>query len=183
MGMAAPIYYTAAMVRELPEDGNRYEVVRGELLVTPAPRPWHQIVLKRLYDALNSYLEREPAGVLLFSPADISWGDDDVLVQPDLFVVPQGELRSLEWARLRTLLLVVEVLSPASLRADRFTKRVEYQRRGVPHYWVVDPDAHQVEVWTPGAALPLVERARLTWRPAGAGATLTVELATLFRPV
>ncbi len=45
MGMAAPVYYTADMVRAMPDDGNRYEVVYGELLVTPSPRPWHQIVV------------------------------------------------------------------------------------------------------------------------------------------
>ena len=47
-GMAAPIYHTADMVRAMPDDGNRYEVVYGELLVTPAPRPWHQVVVQRL---------------------------------------------------------------------------------------------------------------------------------------
>src|SRR3989442_14546688 len=87
MGMAAPIYYTAEMVRGLPDDGNRYETVHGELLVTPAPRAWHQVVLVRLSQALSRYLERNPVGQLLYSPADISWSPD-ILVQPDLFVVP-----------------------------------------------------------------------------------------------
>src|SRR5207244_5580187 len=87
MGMVAPIYYTADMVRAMPDDGNRYEVVYGELLVTPAPRPWHQVVVQRLIVALAGYLEREPLGLVLSSPADISWGPD-VLVQPDVFVVP-----------------------------------------------------------------------------------------------
>lgn len=183
MGMAAPIYFTGDMVRTMPDDGNRYEVVRGELLVTPSPRPWHQIVLKRLYDALNAYLEREPVGILLWSPADISWGDDDVLVQPDLFVVPREELRPLDWTRLRTLLLVVEVLSPASIRGDRFTKRVEYQRREVPLYWIVDGDEHVAEVWTPEAGLPVIERERLVWHPAGASTQFTLDLSELFRPL
>ena len=57
MGMAAPVYFTAEMVRAMPDDGNRYEVVYGELLVTPAPRPWHQIVVHRLSVALDNYLE------------------------------------------------------------------------------------------------------------------------------
>ena len=62
MGMPAPAYYTADMVRALPEDGNRYEVVYGELLVTPAPRLWHQEVAIRLLQALREYLDRD--GVL-----------------------------------------------------------------------------------------------------------------------
>jgi hypothetical protein len=53
MGMAAPTYYTADMVRALPDDRNRYETVHGELLVTPAPRFWHQIVVERLRDAIK----------------------------------------------------------------------------------------------------------------------------------
>src|SRR5438105_15905599 len=81
MGMAAPVYYTADMVRALPDDGNRYEVVYGELLVTPAPRPWHQVLVHRLSVAIELYLRIEPMGTVLTAPADISWGPD-VLVQP-----------------------------------------------------------------------------------------------------
>src|SRR2546425_8497535 len=82
MGMAAPIYWTAEMFRQLPDDGNRYEVVYGELLVTPAPRLNHQLLVSRLAVAIAKYLEHESVGVMLTSPADISWGQD-VLVQPD----------------------------------------------------------------------------------------------------
>ena len=117
MGMAAPIYYTADMVRELPDDGKRYEVVRGELLVTPAPRAWHQEVIRRLSNALGAYLDTERVGHLFCSPADISWGPD-TLVQPDLFVVPLDQARTWDWSQMKDLLLVTEVLSPSSLRAD-----------------------------------------------------------------
>lgn len=79
--MAAPIYYTAEMVRALPDDGIRYEVVREELLVTPAARAWHQEIVMRVAEALREYLRREPAGHLFCSPADIAWGPD-TLVQP-----------------------------------------------------------------------------------------------------
>jgi Uma2 family endonuclease len=149
MGMAAPIYYTADQVRPLPEDGNRYEVVHGELLVTPAPRALHQEVIRRLLVHLSLYLDAEPAGHVLPAPTDISWGTD-TLVQPDVFVVPMEQARTLDWSRMTSLLLVAEVLSTSSARADRFTKRIEYQRQGIPLYWVVDPDQLQVEVWTPG---------------------------------
>ncbi len=62
MDMAAPLYYSADMVRALPDDGNRYETVHGELLVTPAPRALHQHIVKRLLVKLESYLERESVG-------------------------------------------------------------------------------------------------------------------------
>jgi len=182
MGMAAPIYWTADMVRQLPDDGNRYEVVYGELLVTPAPRLNHQLLVSRLAVAIAKYLEHEPVGVMLTSPADISWGQD-VLVQPDVFVVPLDEARTGDWSKLRSLLVAAEVLSPSTARADRFTKRRRYQEAGVPLYWIVDGEEQRVEVWTPGAELPTIEAERLVWRPAGAGQPFTLELAELFRPV
>jgi Uma2 family endonuclease len=180
--MAAPIYYTADMVRALPRDGNRYEVVRGELLVTPAPRAWHQEVVSRLGDSLREYLRGQRVGHLFYSPADISWGPD-TLVQPDLFVVPLEQARTLDWARMTDLLLVAEVLSPSTRRADRFTKRLEYQRRGVGLYWIVDPDEQQVEVWTSGDTFPLFERDRLSWHPPGASSPWTLELSRMFEPL
>ena len=182
MGMAAPMYYTAEMVRALPDDGNRYETVHGELLVTPAPRPWHQEVVDRLRDVLKGYLVRHPGWHLWSAPSDISW-TADVLVQPDLFVVPIEEARTLDWARLRHLELVVEVLSPTTARADRFTKRRLYQEERIPTYWIVDPDAHFVEVWTPDTVIPQVERGRVVWLPAGATDPLELTVPELFRPL
>ena len=107
----------------------------------------------------------------------------DVLVQPDVFVVPLEEARTREWSKIRSLLLAAEVLSPGTARADRFAKRRRYQEAGVALYWVVDGDGRQVEVWTPEAELPVVEAERVVWRPAGAGGAFTLELGELFRPV
>ena len=183
MGMAAPIYYTADMVRALPDDANRYEVVHGELLVTPAPRAWHQELVGRLFYALRTYVDVAAADLHVFaSPADISWSDD-TLVQPDVFVVPRSEARTLDWRHVRELRLAAEVLSPSSTRADRFTKRRLYQERRVGVYWVVDGDERFVEVWTPDAEFPVVEQARLVWHPVEAGKPFALELADLFRPI
>jgi len=182
MGMAAPVYYTADMVRALPDDGNRYEVVYGELLVTPAPRPWHQVVVQRLSFAIELYLRSHPVGFVLTSPADISWGPD-VLVQPDVFVVAPEEARTLTWSRMRTLLLVAEVLSPSSARGDRFLKRLRYREAAVPLYWVVDGDERSVEIWTPTDDFPVAERERLVWHAPSAGEPFVLGLEELFRPL
>jgi Uma2 family endonuclease len=186
MVMAAPLYYTAEMVRQLnarePRWWPRYETVHGELLVTSAaPRMWHQEIVARLLVALRLYAEREPVGVPLASPSDISWGLPDTLVQPDVFVVPIDEARRLDWTAVQHLLLAAEVLSPSSVRADRFTKRRLYQEQGTPLYWLVDADARNVEVWTPADAFPRVERERLVWHPEGASAPFTLPLEELFR--
>ncbi len=167
------------MVRALPDDGQRYELVHGELLVTPAPRLLHQIIVSRLAGALALACGRSSAYVKLMSPADISWGSDS-LVQPDLFVVPRVEAATLDWACMRTLVLVAEVLSPATEKQDREQKRRLYQEQGVGSIWLVDADRRQVEVWTPGAHLPTVQTERLAWRPEAAEPLVVIELAELF---
>jgi Uma2 family endonuclease len=182
MSMAVPLFYTAEMVRVLPDDGNRYETVHGELLVTPSPRELHQRVLGELFLALGTYLRENAVGRLYSSPADISWGPD-ILVQPDLFVVAINEARTGDWARMQTLLLAIEVLSPSTARQDRFTKRRLYQGVGIPAAWFVDCDARHVEVWSPQATFPHFEKGRLVWAPAGAQESLIIEVQELFRPI
>jgi Uma2 family endonuclease len=182
MGMAAPTYYTADMVRALPDDGQRYELVHGELLVTPAPRAWHQEIVARLFEQLRAFVRDRAIGHVLMSPADISWADD-TLVQPDVFVVDLAEARTLDWTRMKTLLLAVEVLSPSTARADRFTKRRLYQEVGVRTYWIVDPERRCVEVWTPDATFPVVKWDAVTWQPLGAAEPLRVLLGELFKPI
>jgi len=175
----APAYHTADMVRAFPDDGNRYELVHGELLVSPSPRPAHQAVLTELVLAVAGFCKAHECGQAMVSPADISWSED-TLVQPDLFVITPRESRPREWSTVRTLDLVVEVLSPSTARQDRFQKRKLYQLQGVGTLWLVDVDLRQVEVWTPDAAFPKVETARVSWTPPDADATLVIELAALF---
>lgn len=175
-----PIRWTPEMVRALPDDGNRYEVVRGTLLVTPAPSRGHQRVLGRLYLALGNWLAVHPVGELLWSPADITAGSE-TLVQPDLFVVEQGAAGRPEWPQLRELLLVIEVLSPSTRRHDRTTKRRCYQEAGVPTYWILAPEEGLVEVWTPADLVGRVEREALRWRPVADGPAFEVEVQGLFR--
>ncbi len=182
MGMAVPVYYTADMVRELPEDNNRYEVVGGELLVTPSPRLWHQVIVSRLAETVQSYLRQYPVGFLFASPADISW-NSDTLVQPDVFVADLDEVRTLDWHQVQHLLLTVEVLSPTTARYDRFTKRRLYQEVGIPDYWIVDPDEKVVEVWTPKDIQPTTTSDCLLWSPEGADEPLEIALAELFKAI
>ena len=180
MSMPATNYFTADAVRTLPDDGSRYETVYGELLVTPAPGGMHQLVLAELFRVVDRYLSPHGVKDLLWSPADISFSSD-TLVQPDLFVGDLGAFRaSGKWEDLKVLHLVIEVVSPSSARADRFTKRRLYQEQRVPVYWVVDIDQRQVEVWTPDAQLPNVERSQLTWRHPALEVACVMDVAKLF---
>ncbi len=181
MGMPVRPYYTAADVLAMPEDGNKYEVVHGELLVSPGPRLLHQLVVFRLVELIGSYLRQHPVGAG-FAGGNVSWSEE-TLVIPDLLVADLTEARTMSWDRVKTLLLVIEVLSPSHARQDRFTKRRLYQEVGVPFYWVVDADAHVVEVWTPDALFPVTEHHEIRWHPEGAEDPLVISLDELFREV
>jgi Uma2 family endonuclease len=176
--------WTAAMVRELPDDRNRYEVIDGELCVTPAPSAAHQRALGSLYIHLSSYLRGQTWGEVLFAPADISFRDD-MLVQPDLFVLPidAGARRPGRWAEVRGLLLAVEVLSPSTARADRQLKRRLYQREGVGEYWIVDLDARVIERWRSTDQRPEIVADTLTWQPKLDVPGFAIDLRTYFREV
>lgn len=181
MGMPQPVAdWTVARVLELPDDGNRYEVVDGELLVTPAPSLAHQAAIQALYERIKPYAQAHRIGRVLLSPADLEL-DQRTLVQPDLFVAPPvGGRPPRSWKEIATLLLAVEVLSPATARADRQVKRRRYQRHGVAEYWVVDLDARLVERWRPGDDRPEILTERLEWRPLPGVRALELDLAAVF---
>jgi Uma2 family endonuclease len=171
--------YQVEEVLALPRDGRRYEVVAGELLVTPAPAPLHQLVLTRLVAALSGYFAAHPElGTVYVGPGDVFLGEEDY-VQPDLLVVPPGEVAK-SWRELHRLLLAVEVVSPESSFADRVVKRRLYQRHGVASYWVVDPDARLVEVWQPHDDRPVIVTNELRWRVAPQAGELAIGLSGLF---
>jgi Uma2 family endonuclease len=172
--------WTAELVRALPDDGKRYELVSGELVVTPAPAPLHQSILAALYDRISPYLQHTGAGQIRWSPADLALGEDEIL-QPDLFVLPASLPRGFRtWSQVTLLLLAVEVLSPSTARYDRIVKRRRYQRAGVPEYWIVDPDARVIERWRPQDERPEIASERLEWRPAAESPPLLLDLSALF---
>ncbi len=176
-------YWTRENVLALPDDGNRYELVDGELLVSPSPRPLHQIALAAVYDRLSTYVRAHGLGLLLFSPADLDLLSGQ-LVQPDLFVVAGHDGRALrEWTDVGIPLLVIEVLSPSTARHDRITKRRKYQRVGVPEYWIVDLDARAIERWRPEDERPEVRADDVTWQPPENVPVFTMELAELFQAI
>ena len=172
-------HYTLDEVLAFPEDGNRYELVGGELLVTPAPAQRHEIVLPRLAIQVYQYVASFPGiAQTFFSRGDVIWGPGEY-VQPDLFVVPAREVTG-NWRDCQTLLLAIEVVSPSSARADRFKKRRLYQRRGVQTYWIVDPDAQLVEVWHPQDERPAIVTDVLRWQVTPDAPELAIYLSHLF---
>lgn len=125
-----------------PDDGKRYQLIEGELEVTPAPSPQHQRVSKRLQRQLEAYFEERSLGEVFNAPIDLILTEHDVL-GPDIVVVADPahvSSRGIE----RPPLLVVEVLSPSTRRFDEGRKARRYAELGVQHYWIVDPDPQRV---------------------------------------
>ena len=177
-------HWTREKVWALPEDGQRRELIDGELVVTPAPTDLHQRAVGELYFLLRLALSRTPetAARLLFSPADISLGEDEIL-QPDLFIYVNPEGRGVrDWTDISSLLVAIEMLSPSTARYDRGLKRLRYQRARVPEYWIVDLDGRVAERWRPDDARPEILNTRLQWS-SGDGAEVDLDLEAFFREV
>lgn len=183
MGMSAVKRWTAEEVRAMQDEDRawpRYELIDGELLVTPSPTWDHQEAVMLLWRELDDFLRVHRIGRPVVSPADIELEADTVL-QPDVFVVPARDVRPHgSWRDVRGLLLAIEILSPSSGRHDRVVKRRFYQRMGVPEYWIVDAGSRVVERWRPDDERPEVLDRAISWHPAGAAEPLVLDLETFF---
>lgn len=170
----------------LPDDGNRYEIIDGELHVTPAPGSLHQQVVARLITLFGNFCDEHGAGTTFGAPYDVIFGEGDY-VEPDLvFVRREREHIIQKHGMIGAPDLVVEVLSETTARRDRGIKRERYAAYGVPEYWLVDLDAKRIEVLRlAGGDLRRAEVATdfLRWRPAAEGPELVIDVPHLLRPV
>jgi Uma2 family endonuclease len=183
MAMPATTIWTADMVRALPDDGKRYEVIDGELFVTPAPTLIHQRATFDLATVLRRYVDAHAIGEVLLAPADVL-AAQHVTVQPDVFVAPLVEGRKpVSWQEVGTPLLAIEILSPSTARADRHVKRRLYQRERVSEYWIIDVDARLLERWRADDERPEILADRVDWRPDARHPPLVIDLAKYFRDV
>jgi Uma2 family endonuclease len=182
MGMALPVpQFTIDMLDDFPDDGNRYELLEGMLLVTPAPSITHQIVATRLAHILmNALGDGRKAHVVAVGA--LQRGEKTQL-QPDILVFPASFPPDTDWRTIQGWWLAVEVMSPSSRVYDRVVKRDAYLALGVDEYWVVDIRDRSIEVWKRGSAAS--ERAvnSLTWRPAALGTDVVVTLEEVFRDI
>ncbi len=144
---------------QLPDDGKRYEIIDGEVFVTPAPRFLHQRVVTRLAHYLSGFLENHPSGEVVVAPFDVVFSDFDV-VEPDLLYISKARASVLTARNAQGAPdLVVEVLSETTVKRDRSIKLKLYGQYGVQEYWVIDPEAPAAEIYRRGArGLALAEK-------------------------
>ncbi|MCA1824619.1 MAG: Uma2 family endonuclease [Frankia sp.] len=133
---------TRADLELMPDDGHRYELLDGVLLVTPAPTPTHQRVAFELAVLLREACPRHLE--VFIAPLAVALADDTEL-QPDVLVARRADLA--QWGLPGPPLLAVEVLSPSTRRFDLMSKRSRFEAAGAPSYWVVDPDGPSIRAW------------------------------------
>lgn len=172
--------WTVERALALPDDGMRYEVLDGELFVTPSPTWGHQSAIEALILRVAPYVRHHGLGWARCAPADITFSARR-LVQPDLFVVPaRTEGPPASWEQVKALLLVVEVISPSTARADRYRKRTIYQSESVGEYWIIDAGQRLIERWRPGDVEPEIVTETLEWVPREGVEPLVVRLTEFF---
>jgi Uma2 family endonuclease len=178
MALTVP-QYTVADLELLPDDGNRYEVLAGTLLVTPSPGSAHQGVAARLSALFASHILARRLG--LFSPGVVTLPPLTQL-EPDLLVVPPWFVPGTPWAKITEHWLSVEIVSRSSRVYDREFKRDAYLALGVHEVWLVDVRDRSIEVCT-RTDVGRVVRDALTWSAPTGDVSVRVEPADLFADI
>ncbi len=143
---------------KLPE-GSPYQLIDGEFVMSPAPSPFHQIVLSRLFIKFNEAISGK--GLVLFAPVDV-YLDEENVFQPDLVVLLKENLKKLTEKGIEgSPDIVLEVLSPSTAYYDLRKKKEVYEEKGVKEFWIVDPELEEIEVYVnEGKAFNLFSKAR-----------------------
>lgn len=169
--------WTLEELHSLPDDGNKYELIHGELFVTPAPTLQHEAVAANLTAILLPYVVAQNLGRVFHPRAVLRRTGSEV--EPDLMVLPHFAPGA-NWDDAPTPMLVVEILSPTTRRRDREHKRDFYLEIGVAEYWIVDPELRAIVAVRPGA-VDTAFADEMVWHPAGASEPLSFAVSTLFR--
>ncbi len=129
---------------QLPDDGNRYEVIDGVLYMTTAPSPFHQWIVRQIFLTLHQQIDSAGVGITLFAPIGLFMPGCDP-VQPDLLVIHNNDLHIVQGGRIEGVpALIIEILSLSNPEQDTRIKRGAYARAGVPEYWIVRPASRDV---------------------------------------
>lgn len=130
----------------LPDDGNRYELIHGEIVMSPAPKTKHQRIQMLLSRKLGDYVETHRLGELFGAPLDVKFSPYNV-VQPDLVFVSRARADIVSEDFIDGAPdLIIEILSPSNRMRDLVTKAALYADQGVAEYWIIDPDSETVVV-------------------------------------
>lgn len=170
--------WTIADLEQLPDDGNRYEILYGELLVTPLPSAGHQGVAARLFVNLAIWC-RANTGWRYLSPGGV-YISETTWLEPDIAIYPALEYLNQDWREMPAPVLVVEVLSKSTMKRDRHRKRPAYLAHGVGEVWIISERARTIERWTAASEFPEAYRDSITWTPDTTKPSFVMTEAELF---
>ncbi len=169
--------WTLQEVHSLPDDGNKYELVLGELFVTPPPTDEHETILARLSRILDPFVAANGLGMVYHPRAVMRFEGSEV--EPDLMVRQAHTDRDGSWDDAPTPILVAEVLSGSTRRRDHVQKRDLYLNAGVAEYWVIDPEGRNVRIVRAGNADEIAAE-QFTWAPKETAESLVINVPALF---
>lgn len=133
----------------LPDDGNRYEIIEGVLYMVNAPGYDHQFAVVQLIKKIGAFVDEHHFGEVLTAPFEVHLSERTRPVQPDVLVIrATDQLAANARFFAGAPALVVEVMSPSSVRTDQVIKFSAYEAAAVPEYWLVNPKTRSVEVFT-----------------------------------
>lgn len=168
--------WTLEQLHRLPDDGNRYELVHGELFVTPSPSVGHEELVAVLANVLHPYVSQWRLGRIYTRRAVVQ--TYDAQVEPDLMV--RQTTVTEDWSALPLPVFVAEVASRSTRRRDLGQKRQHYLDLPIPDYWIVDRRDRTIRVVRPGHA-DIVASDEVAWHPRGAAEPLVVDVRSYFR--
>lgn len=169
--------WTLAELHSLPDDGNKYELIAGELFVTPAPTDAHETIAAKLTRLLDPFVAAHGRGYVYHPRAVFRYKGSEV--EPDLMVRAANPSRKGDRAKAPKPLLIVEILSPSTWRRDHEIKKDFYMESGVPEYWIVDPEQREVVVVRHKQPDAVTAHA-LLWTPPGISHSLRIDVSRLF---
>jgi Uma2 family endonuclease len=139
--------YTYEDYLKLPDDGNRYEIIEGELIMTPAPKTGHQRISRKLLVQLTLFVEKNHSGEVFNAPCDVVLSKTTT-VQPDIVFISNRRKSIITEDNIQGAPdLIIEILSPATAYYDLVEKKELYEKNGVNEYWIVDPKKQRIEIY------------------------------------
>jgi Uma2 family endonuclease len=176
--MAHTTSWTLEELHRLPDDGNKYELVRGELFVTPPPSVGHESIGSVLHSILEPYVTSQRLGRIYRPRAVIRAEGSEV--EPDMMVRPVPKTMSDRWEDVPLPILVVEIVSGSTRRRDYGQKRAFYMDLGIQEYWIADRSDRTIRIIRREEEEAVV-RESFRWWPSGATQPLVVDVLALFR--
>ncbi|MEW5694303.1 MAG: Uma2 family endonuclease [Candidatus Hydrogenedentota bacterium] len=133
---------------QFPDNGKRYQIIQGEVYMSPAPVPYHQRIIRKLGKIIDEFITRSNLGEVFYAPCDVVFSDENV-VQPDIFFISTAKLSIITDKCIEGVPdLIIEITSPYTQKIDKLLKKRLYEIYRVQEYWIVDVDKKTLQIFS-----------------------------------